>query len=139
MDLYERYKETGGSPAVLAECWGRYWAAETKRRDEFSWVHDELFDDLQGNPERVWQFILEAVRNPDCLEHMPVLAAGPVEDLLSMHGPSFIDRVESTARQDATFANVLGGVWRAQMSADVWNRVQRVWDRRGWDGIPAAP
>jgi len=59
-----------------------------------------------------------------------------IEDLLSMHGDKFIDRIEAEARTDPSFAKLLGGVWKSQMSDQLWERVQAVWDRRGWDGIP---
>jgi hypothetical protein len=58
-----------------------------------------------------------------------------VEDLLSQHGPSFIDRVEHEARSNPKFAYLLGGVWRLEITDEVWQRVQKVWDRRGWDGL----
>nr|WP_156089043.1 hypothetical protein [Paucibacter sp. KBW04] len=48
----------------------------------------------------------------------------------------FIERVEQLARQDPVFAWTLGVVWQCQMTDEIWARVQQVWDRRGWDGIP---
>jgi len=44
-----------------------------------------------------------------------VLSAGPIESLLAKHGANFIDRVEAEARNDPSFAKVLGGVWQNQM------------------------
>ena len=38
-------------------------------------------------------------------------------------------------RKDPAFAEVLGGVWKNSMSDAIWDRLQAVWDRRGWDGI----
>ena len=64
------------------------------------------------------------------------LSAGPIENLLALHGEKFIDRVGAEARTDPTFAKVLGGVWKNRMSDSVWERLQSVWDRRGWDGVP---
>jgi hypothetical protein len=65
-----------------------------------------------------------------------VLSAGPIEGLLSHFGESYIVRVEEKAREDPAFAKVLGGVWQHTMSDEIWSRLQAVWDRRGWDGIP---
>jgi hypothetical protein len=59
-----------------------------------------------------------------------------VEALLAKHGDSFIDRIETQARFDSKFAKLLGGVWKNRMSDANWNRLQAVWDRSGWDGIP---
>lgn len=55
---------------------------------------------------------------------MQVLAAGPLESLLSDHGPTVIDRIESLAKTDASFNLLLGGVWKLSMTDDVWDRVQ---------------
>ena len=67
-----------------------------------------------------------------------MLSAGPLEDLLAYHGHLIIDRVEAEARRKPLFAKLLGGVWQNIMPDDIWTRVQAVWDRRGWDGIPEA-
>jgi len=67
---------------------------------------------------------------------MENLSAGPLEDLLAMHGPAIIDRVEAEAARDPTFAKLLGGVWQNRMTDEVWARVQAARDRRGWDGNP---
>jgi hypothetical protein len=40
------------------------------------------------------------------------LAAGPLEDLLSMHGPAFIDRIEQAESNSTDFRELLVGQWR---------------------------
>lgn len=95
--------------------------------DEFDWV-------VRNKPELAWQAIIAALHDPRFGVHLGLLAAGPLEDLLSAHGQSFIDRVETQARSNPEFASMLGGVWRHQMTEEVWGRVQAVWDPRGWDG-----
>jgi len=55
-----------------------------------------------------------------------VLSAGPIEDLLAIHGESFIERVEVEARKDPAFAKVLGGVWKNRMNDTIWARLQAV-------------
>ena len=97
--------------------------------DEFDWA-------VRKHPEHAWQAIVAAARDPRLEPYFGVLAAGPLEDLLSQRGPIFIDRVEAEARANDKFAYLLGGVWKFEMSDDIWSRVQAVWDRRGWDGIP---
>jgi hypothetical protein len=98
--------------------------------DEFDWV-------VRNKPEFAWQAIVAALHDPRLDVHLGLMAAGPLEDLLSAHGPSFIDRVETEARSNPKFASMLGGVWRHQMTEEVWGRVQAVWDSRGWDGSRA--
>ena len=122
----------------LLEAW-RLWAAAQRTGGdtseltgwmEFNWAVEE-------DPEHAWSAILAALEDPRMEASLGVLAAGPLEDLLSMHGERFIDRVETTARSNPKFAWLLGGVWQHTMAEDVWSRVQAVWDRRGWDGVPA--
>ncbi|MBI1317382.1 MAG: hypothetical protein GC168_00350 [Candidatus Hydrogenedens sp.] len=98
----------------------------------FGWLHDMVEED----PESTWPIILEILRRDIDSKVIETLSAGPVEDLLGMHGVDFIARVEVEARRDPRFAKLLGGVWQGQMSDEHYARVQAVWDRRGWDGIP---
>lgn len=122
----------------LLEAWRLWAAAQQTGADtseltgwmEFNWAVEEA-------PEHAWSAILAAVDDPRMEASLGVLAAGPLEDLLSIHGERFIERVEEKARANRRFAWLLGGVWQHTMTEDVWSRVQTVWDRRGWDGNPA--
>lgn len=127
-------------PELLEEWlqWARWMADPNKREedaqnfvgfDEFDWV-------VREHPEVGWQAILAALQDPRVEPYLGTLAAGPLEDLLSHHGQTFIARVEAEARANPKFAWLLGGVWQFQMPEDIWARVQAVWDRKGWDGIP---
>jgi hypothetical protein len=86
--------------------------------------------------EHAWQAILATVADARPKPFLGVLAAGPVEGLLGCHRPAFIERVEREARLNPLFAWMLGGVWQCQITDEIWARVQKVRDRRGWDGIP---
>lgn len=126
---------------ALLEDWLKWatWVADPLRREEdaqnltgwmeFDWVVDE-------EPEKGRNAILAALENPRIEVHLGTLAAGPLEDLLSKHDENFIGRVEAEAKSNPKFAWFLGGVWRYQMTEEVWNRVQLVWDRGGWVGNP---
>ena len=135
MNSYHRYKELGRSLDYVVECWARGLSTDPIEKEEYDWAFMEPVDDARENPERAWNFILLALTMPICEPHLGVLAAGPLEDLLSHHGADYIDRVEAEAKANPKFAHVLGGVWKFQMTDEVWSRVQQVWDRRGWDGV----
>ncbi|HEY3147563.1 MAG TPA: hypothetical protein VGJ75_14495 [Dongiaceae bacterium] len=123
---------------ALAEDWLAFWLSpqgsperEAKREaTEREWfiVRDE--------PDRAWLLILEILRRDHSDRILEVLSAGPLEDLLVKHGDKVIDRVEAEARLNPLFAKLLGGVWRNAMAGHTWDRVQKAWDRRGWDGVP---
>jgi hypothetical protein len=53
-----------------------------------------------------------------------LLAAGPIEDLLSYHGAHFIEQVEQTACADERMQWALGGVWQLTMTDEFYARVQ---------------
>jgi hypothetical protein len=117
----------------------------TKRRDRTSdeyeklfWAFDEVDDLCTTSPNEAWEFILSVWKEDQSNVIAENLSAGPLEDLLSMHGETVIDRVEDMARKDPSFAFLLGGVWRNKMSEAVWSRVMAIRDRHGWDGIPPA-
>ena len=123
--------------ASLADDWIKYWHAPegTSERERYADATD-LYDLEYNEPETLWLLILEIHHRDQSQAIKQVLSAGPIEDLLAKHGETFINRVEAEARKDPLFAKVLGGVWQNSMSDAVWKRVQAVWDRRGWDGIP---
>ena len=108
-----------GSPESFANAWAI---------DRYDYLHEE--------PETLWLLILTNHRKNQSQRVQQLLSAGDVEDLLAKHGDQFIDRIEADAHADPSFAKLLGGVWKSQMSDEVWSRVQAVMDRRGWDGIP---
>jgi hypothetical protein len=102
-----------------------FWAIEEE--------HDPFFDDKS---EELWQLILKIHERDHSIAVQQVLSAGPIENLLSKFGERYIERMEDKAHKDPAFAKVLGGVWQSSMSDEIWVRLQAVWDRRRWDGIP---
>ena len=94
--------------------------------DSTFWAYEELDDICRNDPDLCWELILEILRIDQSDRVVGNLAAGPLEDLLVRHGAKMIDRVESQARKDRRFKNLLGGVWKNAMSDDVWSRVKAV-------------
>ena len=131
------------SPTELAADW---IASRVEGADEATSGHLAQFlivDFPDEEPELTWEAIqlviqafpeadLYALSENDAQRVCGLLAAGPVEDLLSYHGPSFIKRFEDAAREDPRMAWVLGGVWQCGMTDEIWNRVKRVADNSYW-------
>jgi hypothetical protein len=123
----------------IAIDWIRFHVAERNSQEQFdtAWADTKALDLLlDGHYEELWNLILAIHSLDQSNKIKEVLSAGLVEDLLGQSGEKFIGRIEEKAKGDPAFAKVLGGVWQGQMSQDIWARVQAVWDRRGWDGIP---
>jgi hypothetical protein len=136
MNSYQRYKKLGRPVDYLMNCWIRGWSTDPEEKDAFDWACMVVTDFAQDEPEKAWECIMYAIARPEFEPHFGVLAASVLEDLLSFHGPAYIEKVESEAKSNHKFAFLLGGVWRFQMNDEIWERVQKAWDRRGWDSIP---
>ncbi|HEY2329023.1 MAG TPA: hypothetical protein VGI63_04340 [Verrucomicrobiae bacterium] len=87
---------------------------------------DRMYDLLHDDPENAWLVIQEINSRELSDDLMANLAAGPLEDLLALHGDLFIERIEVKAENDPKFNRLLGGVWQNEMSDDVWERVKRI-------------
>ena len=75
-------------------------------------------------PEIAWGLVTELIDRAPSEYALGYFAAGPLEDLLSDHGPSLIDRVEQRAWENPTFLRAVGSLHRLGMTDDVWVRVQ---------------
>jgi hypothetical protein len=108
--LVEAYIEIYGNDEEFDEFHPQYWAIEK-------------FTDLEADyPEVSWTAILEVVdRNPP-QRVLANLAAGPLEELLELHGESYIERIEKEARANPVFRDTLRLVWEITNKA-VWQRV----------------
>ena len=112
----------------LAESWVKlhHLPEEAPERDVHFWAFAQLNALVRDEPELAWQ-VAEAIRQLDISDQILAnLAAGPIEDLLALHGEEFIDRVEALAQQDAVFKKMLGAVWRNDISDSVWRRLRAV-------------
>lgn len=86
--------------------------------------HQEFLWAIEDSPDFAWEALLTALHDPRGAQHTGVLAAGPLEEFLSLHGLAFIDRVEAKAKEDPMFAALLSGVWQYTMSDGLWGRVR---------------
>ena len=78
----------------------------------------------RADPEIAWKAVLRIMQHDLSDEQRALLAAGPIESLLSWHGKQFIDRIEAEAQRSPAFGHILGGVWRQDMPDEIWQRVE---------------
>lgn len=104
------------------------------------WTADLMFDLVRDHPELAFEAIRATLDRCSTPEQVAMLAAGPIEDLLTEHGPDWIDRIEAEAGASDRFRYALTGVWKNEIKALIWARVEAV---RGGpsldDGDPVPP
>lgn len=98
---------------------------ERKGQDNF-WAFEEMDHLCRSQPDLCWDLILQILETPHHESIETALAAGPLEDLIAKHGARFIERIESRAKTDAKFKDLLGGVWQNETPKELWARVEAV-------------
>jgi hypothetical protein len=110
----------------LVDGWIRlqYAYRERKSTDSLLWAHAVVDEICDRRPAECLRIILRILERDSSDVIVGSLAAGPLEDLLARHGQLVIDAVESEARSNQRFRELLGGLWRNVIHEDVWNRIQ---------------
>jgi hypothetical protein len=79
---------------------------------------------IEGAPDIAWEIVTHLIDIAPSDDALGYFAAGPLEDLLSEHGPYLIARVEERARDNPKFLRAIQALRRLGMTAEVWERVQ---------------
>lgn len=114
----------------LARAWiEQYSKSDRDRDDNFFALIDFERELREEDPERAIDLILEILRietNPVLLS---MLAAGPLEDVLSMET---IERIEREAAANQRFRDLLGGVWYFRASDELKARLDALIGDNRW-------
>lgn len=106
---------------------------DSPESDKNFWAF-ECIDTLVGDvPEKALEFLLFAL--PRFTENSDVawLAAGPMENLVGIHGKRLIDRIELEAGRDGRFSLLLSGIWgEPSTDPEIWRRVQAAVQQGPW-------
>jgi len=114
----------------LARAWiEQYSKSDRDRDDNFFVVMDYERELREEDPDRAIDMIvaiLEIETNPALLS---LLAAGPLEDVISMET---IDRIECEAQANKRFHHLLGGVWYYRASDELKARLDALIGEVRW-------
>ncbi len=66
---------------------------------------------IESRPDTAWDFILALIEEAPNEDVLLWIGAGPLEDLLKMHGEAFIAAAEARAMQDPRFLYSLRNVY----------------------------
>jgi len=125
----------GAARALLVRGYLDYSA--TDRLDLF-WSVDRLRDVIEHAPDDAYEVIRELVRLAPSPYVLGIIAAGPLEDLLSDWGERLIDRLEADARDDPKLMAACARVWKLYMPDEVWSRLRRLVSSRTLDAADVA-
>jgi hypothetical protein len=102
-----------------------YDSSEDLEENHPSYWAIERFVDLEAEfPETCWVAILTIVAKQPSNRILENLAAGPLEELLELHGVGYIDRIEKEAHVNPEFRNLLNSLWKITDEA-IWKRILR--------------
>jgi hypothetical protein len=118
------------TPAEIAPIWIRQNECADKDRDRnWSALRDYESDLRAEDPDRALAIILEVLKietNPNMLSY---LAAGPLEDLITL---DTIDMIEAEAKTNEGFRWLLGGVWYYTAPDELKARLDAIVQGQHW-------
>lgn len=78
-----------------------------------------------ANREFLWLFIRQLTQSATTKYQLGMIAAGPLEDLISSADPAYIDKIEILARKSKRFRYLLTGVWpQGRRDSIAWQRIE---------------
>ena len=114
----------------LARAWvEQYSKSERDRDDNFSAIMDYERDLREEDPDKAIDVIVEILKIETNPVLLALLAAGPLEDVITMET---IDRIEREASADKRFHDLLGGVWYYRASDELKARLDALVGGNRW-------
>jgi hypothetical protein len=107
------------------------YAAAPIGEEDWGWASDKLHRLIWNVPDVAWELITVLIDAAPSEDALGFFAAGPLEELLSEHGPRVIDKLEARARVNENFLKAVRKVWRLEMTDEVWSRIQSAAGRDG--------
>lgn len=114
----------------LARAWvEQYSKSERDRDDNFFAMMDYERDLREEYPDKAIDLIVEILKNETNPVMLSLLAAGPLEDVISMET---IDRIEREASANKRFRDLLGGVWYYRAPDELKARLDALVGQNRW-------
>ena len=122
--------------AELARAWvEQYSKSDRDRDDNFFAMMDYERELREEDPDKAIDLIVEILKIETNPVMLSLLAAGPLEDVISMET---IDRIEREASANKRFHDLLGGVWYYRAPDELKARLDAlVRQNRWWEAAAA--
>jgi hypothetical protein len=114
--------------ARVARDWISYHSVPEDGRADRKDLYDPfgvVFELVQHSPLHAWDFIRFVLSEDREERSLDILSAGPLEDLISIHGSSLIEHIEDAAKEDPRLRSLLAGVWQFGTPGDIWARIEQ--------------
>ncbi len=96
--------------------------AGTEPYESNFWAHEELENMCETEPTDAWEVILALVDKAKSDALLQAIGAGPLADLMTLHGEDYISRVEREAASNARFRRAMAGAWLDSDATPVWKK-----------------
>ncbi|HKB60391.1 MAG TPA: hypothetical protein VKC56_10155 [Gallionellaceae bacterium] len=90
------------------------------------WAHEELADLCEFSPDDAWEVILALVHATRADTLLQAIGAGPLADLMTLHGEQYIALVEGAAEADGRFRMAMTGAWLDGEDTPVWKKYYEI-------------
>lgn len=118
------------TPDEIAQIWiDQNGCAEKDRDQNWSALRDYESELREEDPEHALAIILAVLARETNPRMLSYLAAGPLEDLITM---DTIDMIEAEARRNETFRMLLGGVWYSSAPDELKARLDAIIQGAHW-------
>lgn len=128
-------KYTADEHEVWVEAYVRFYDnSESRDRDASDadfWAVERFITLGHEEPGDCWKAIIGILAKSPSSTVLANVAAGPLEDLIENHGVEFVDTIETNARKNPQFRNLLGGVWKCS-SPEIWESVEKARNYTSW-------
>ncbi len=100
--------------------------AGTEAYEKNFWAHEQLADLCEDKPQDAWEVILALVGEAKSEPLLEAIGAGPLQELMALHGEEYIARVEREAAGNAPFRRAMAGAWLDRDDTPVWARFYEI-------------
>jgi len=113
---------------TLAELHLAYLARVTEEEPEheLSWTFEAVDDLVRHHPAIALKLLLTCIARACAARDIGLIAAGPIEDRIAVHGPAVIDRIEHQAKTSTRLRYTFSGAWpQGQAETAICARILR--------------
>jgi len=90
------------------------------------WASDEVLKLALRKPQQCWEFILKVLQLTEDEWILTNLAAGPLENLLSLNPDVAFEWIENEFPNNKKLQSLLNGVWQNLIPDEVWHKLKNL-------------